>query len=186
MRDADRPVGAAPAQPASTVQRRRWAHVLDLCEVSEQDLALLADAVPVAELCAVVARRLRDHLLAYPELAGLVRGGRGFELKLRSYVESCFSGQLDEQRPGRLLRIAEAHDRVGVPLTCFIGATLQIDALVIAALVEHHHQQPVLLQRLLIAWRRLFTADVAMVAQSFVELRDRTTSMVVQAAGFED
>ena len=67
--------------------------------------------------------------------------------------------------------IGVVHDRVDVPLMSYIGATLQIDRYVYPALVSRFHDDPVALCKALMAYRKMLTADVAIIVQTFIDSR---------------
>jgi methyl-accepting chemotaxis protein len=70
------------------------------------------------------------------------------------------------------------HDRIDLPLQSYIGATLRIDRIVIPALIERLHHDPIVLGKAIMAYRKLLTVDVATVTQTFIDARDKTQMLV--------
>ena len=77
-----------------------------------------------------------------------------------------------------VIKIGVVHDRIDLPLQSYIGATLRIDRIVIPALIESFHHDPILLGKAIMAYRKLLTADVAAVTQTFIDARDKTQMLV--------
>lgn len=118
----------------------------------------------------------------YPELHELIDSTvtvAQFKQRLASYVESLFAGSFDDDRVEALTLIGSAHDRVGLPLATFLGATLQIDRVIIEALVAHYGSDCDQLTRAMIAYRKLATCDVAIIAQTFIDAREPTTEAAI-------
>ncbi len=172
---------------AITVTSRRWRWLLSFCDLSERDLALLVDAAPLKELSAAVAASFYEHVLRYPELRAVIESATTVERlrdKLQGYYCSIFSGRYDDDRVADVVRIGTTHDRIGVPLMCYLGATLRIDQVVIPALVARYENDLPKLTSALLAYRRLSMCDLAIVTQTFGDARQHTTEGVVAQVGF--
>ncbi len=61
---------------------------------------------------------------------------------------------------------------------CYIGATLRFDRIVIPWLVERFQDDPVTMAKAILAYRKLFTADISTVTQTFIDARDKTAMLV--------
>jgi heme-based aerotactic transducer len=174
---SDIDTGGAPVR----VSQKRWSDLLGFCLLHEEDLALLRDAAPIAELAGEVARSFYDHILQQPELRGIIERNTTLDrlqATLERYFRSFFSGRVDDARVDGVLRIGVVHDRIDLPLMSYIGATLRIDRVVIPALVTRYQHDPVKLAKAIMAYRKLFTADVATVTQTFIDARDKTAMLV--------
>lgn len=147
---------------------------------------MLEEVPDVDRLAQTVARAFYDHVLRYPELGALIqRISTVDQLRhlLSEYVTSLFSGRFDDRRLADVVRIGKVHDRIGLPLTSYLGATAVIDGVVVSGLVERYARDSQRLSRVLTAWRRLFTADIAIVTQTFIDAREHTTTTLVTASG---
>lgn len=183
MADNDAPDAEATTEPALTVTERRWRWLIGFYGLTAEDLELLAEAAPLVRLDNEVANSFYEHVLAYPELSELIRSTTTIDrlrCRLKQYFRSLFVGRFDDARVEELARIARAHDRIGLPFTTYLGATLRIDRVMIPALVERYKHDPALLSRALMAYRKLSTSDLAIVAQTFWDTRATTTAALVQ------
>ena len=159
----------------------RWSKLLQFCLINDEDLALLADAAPLAELASAVADSFYEHILGQPELRPIIEGTTSvnrLRTTLERYFRTFFSGRIDDARTGNVLRIGLVHDRIDLPLQSYIGATLRIDRVVIPALISRYQHDPATLGKAIMAYRKLFTFDVATVAQTFIDGRDKTAMLV--------
>lgn len=185
------PGGESARRGQIQLSTRRWAWLLDLCGLSEDDLELLASvfsADEIAELSAAIGAAFNERVLAYPELQALIESTTTVERlegRLRSYVGTYFADSFDDDRVDSLVRIANAHDRVGVPMIYYIGALMAVDEVVIPALVERCRDRPEILSRVLIAYRRLCTCDLGIVLQTFAEELEPTTSSRIARLGLD-
>ena len=87
------------------------------------------------------------------------------------YLSSAFDGMFTDDRIKDSTHIGVVHDRVDVPLMSYIAATLQINRCVYPALVSRFHDDPVALCKALMAYRKMLTADVAIIVQTFIDSR---------------
>jgi heam-based aerotactic trancducer len=189
-RDAEQPTCAPPATtdgsqvdpthvdstgPAVTLSEQRWTSLLALCMIREDDLEVLKGVEEViTPIAAAVAEAFYDSILKDPELRRIIETTTSVE-RLRSsmeyYLTSAFDGMFTDNRIKDSTHIGVVHDRVDVPLMSYIGATLQIDRYVYPALVSRFHEDPVSLCKALMAYRKMLTADVAIIVQTFIDSR---------------
>jgi heme-based aerotactic transducer len=88
-----------------------------------------------------------DHILNEPELSAIIDRESTIDRlrgSLTRYVETFFSGRFDDRRMDGVIKIGVVHDRIDLPLQSYIGATLRIDRIVIPALIESFHHDPIL------------------------------------------
>ena len=159
----------------------RWSRLLQFCLINDEDLTLLADAAPLAELASAVADSFYEHILGQPDLRQIIEHNTSLDrlrATLERYFRTFFTGRVDDARTDGVLRIGLVHDRIGLPLQSYIGATLRIDRVVIPALISRYQHDPVTLGKAIMAYRKLFTSDVATVVQTFIDARDKTAMLV--------
>lgn len=164
----------------------RWGDLYAFCLIRDEDLALLKQEDWLADLAGQAAASFYDHILKRPELRTIIEANSTIERlrqTLESYFRTFFQGKVDDRRVAAVVRIGEVHDRIDLPLMSYIGATLLIDRVVIPALIERHQDDPVLLGKAILAYRKLFTADIAMVTQTFIDARDKTALLVERMEG---
>lgn len=187
----------APAVPlrvdteGATVRlgEERWDALLRFVLLNEGDLERLAEAGDIVALADEVERSFYGHVLEHPELRALIERHSSVERlgkTLRRYFASQFTGTFDRERLDAVLRIGVVHDRIDLPIMTFIGAVLRIDRVVIPWLVERYAGEPETLVQALMAYRKISTADVAMVTQVFIDERDRTVDLVAQLGSQAD
>ncbi len=163
------------------VGQERWAKLLEFCLIRDEDLALLADAAPLADAAGDVATSFYDHILQQPELRAVIEGNSTIPrltATLERYFRSFFTGTIDDARVDGVVKIGVVHDRIDLPLMSYIGATLRIDRVVIPALISRYGDDPILLGKTIMAYRKLFTADIATVVQTFIDARDQTAMLI--------
>jgi heme-based aerotactic transducer len=163
------------------VGQERWSKLLEFCLIRDEDLAVLREAAPLAQLSGEVAKSFYDHILQQPELRAIIEANStldGLQATLERYFRTFFTGRIDDARVDGVLRIGVVHDRIDLPLMSYIGATLRIDRVVIPALIERFQDDPVKLGKAIMAYRKVFTADVATVVQTFIDARDKTAMLV--------
>jgi heme-based aerotactic transducer len=163
------------------VSQERWSKLLEFCLIRDEDLALLADAAPLADLAGEVAKSFYEHILEQPELRDIIEKNTSINrltATLERYFRTFFTGRVDDTRVEGVLKIGVVHDRIDLPLFSYIGATLRIDRVVIPALIDRYQHDPVTLGKAIMAYRKLFTADVATVVQTFIDARDKTAMLV--------
>src|SRR5207244_2662252 len=135
---------------------KRWSDLLEFCLIHEEDLELLRDAAPIADLSKEVVRSFYDHILQDANLRSIIEKNTTIDrlqATLERYFRSFFSGKIDDARVDGVLRIGVVHDRIDLPLMSYIGATLRIDRVVIPALVTRYQDDPVKLARAIMAYR---------------------------------
>ena len=167
--------------PLVHVSQNRWSELLEFCQVSEEDLRLLADAAPLADLAPDVTRSFYEHILRQPALKKVIEKNTTLDRlssTLERYYRTFFSGRVDNARVEGVVRIGAAHDRIDLPLMSYIGASLRIDRVVIPALITRYQDDPVKLAKTIMAYRKLSTADIATVTQVFLDRRDKTSLLV--------
>ena len=157
------------------VTEDRWSDLLALCMIREDDLELLNGVEEViTPIASEVAAAFYKHVMEYPELRQIITSTTSvqrLEGSMKYYLESAFDGKFTDLRIEDSKRIGMVHDRVDLPLMAYIGATLQIDRYVYPALVNRFHNDPVALCRALMAYRKMLTADVAIIVQTFIDSR---------------
>ena len=159
----------------------RWRRLLQFVLLNQDDLAILASVPGTAAMADDVAQSFYDHILGERELREIIDANTTLDRlrgSLTRYVASFFAGDFDDRRIDGVVRIGIVHDRIDLPLQSYIGATLRIDRIVIPALIETFHHDPVLLGQALMAYRKLLTADVATVTQTFIDSRDKTQMLI--------
>jgi heme-based aerotactic transducer len=153
----------------------RWSDLLALCMLREDDLERLHDVEEViTPLAPDVAASFYEQILKQPELRRIIESHTSVERlqsSLQYYLESSFDGKFTDLRIEASQRIGMVHDRVDVPLMAYIAATLRIDRFVYPALVSRFADDPVGLCRALMAYRKMMTADVAIIVQTFIDSR---------------
>jgi heam-based aerotactic trancducer len=163
------------AGPTLTLSEQRWTSLLALCMIRQADLEVLKGVEEViTPIAATVAEAFYDSVLMDPELRRIVETTSSVE-RLRTsmeyYLTSAFDGMFTDNRIKDATHIGVVHDRVDVPLMSYIGATLQIDRYVYPALVGRFQDDPVSLCKALMAYRKMLTADVAIIVQAFIDSR---------------
>ena len=111
------------------VSHERWAKLLEFCKVTEEDVALLADAREIAALGEEVAASFYDHILEQPELRAIIEKNTTMErlsATLKRYFATFFSGKIDDARLQGVLRIGEVHDRIDLPLMSYIATSTNL------------------------------------------------------------
>ena len=161
----------------------RWAALLAFCDLTTADLDTLARHAEFAELGPAVADSFFEHVLAQPDLRAIIDAHSSVE-RLRTmfigYYGSFWTGRFDDERLESVIRIGEAHDRIGLPLMSFQAAVLRIDRVLLPAMVASLSEDPQELSATVDAYQRLFTADLANVAQTFIDARDKTKLLLAQ------
>ena len=161
--------------PPVTLSEQRWSSLLALCMIREDDLEVLKGVEEViTPIAATVAEAFYESILEDPELRRIIETTTTVERLRESmeyYLTSAFDGMFTDNRIKDSTHIGVVHDRVDVPLMSYIGATLQIDRYVYPALVSRFHDDPVSLCRALMAYRKMLTADVAIIVQTFIDSR---------------
>ncbi len=160
---------------ALSLSEQRWTSLLTLCMIREDDLEVLKGVEEViTPIAATVATAFYDSILKDPELRRIIETTTSVERLRKSmeyYLTSAFDGMFTDNRIKDSTHIGVVHDRVDVPLMSYIGATLQIDRYVYPALVSRFHHDPVALCKALMAYRKMLTADVAIIVQTFIDSR---------------
>ena len=154
--------------------------VVGFCDINSEDLELLAEA-DLGDLADAVATNFYDRILREPALREIIERHSSVErlrVTLKRYFQSLFSGVYDDDTANGRIRIGVVHDRIDLPIGAYLGAYLRIDEVVISELVKRYADDPARLYKLLMAYRRVSQADMALVAQSFVDKRDKTEQMV--------
>jgi hypothetical protein len=161
--------------PALTLSEQRWTNLLALCMIREDDLDVLKGVEEVIRpIAATVAEAFYENILKDPELRRIVETTTSVPRLRKSmeyYLASAFDGMFTDNRIKDSTHIGVVHDRVDVPLMSYIAATLQIDRYVYPALVSRFHDDPVSLCKALMAYRKMLTADVAIIVQTFIDSR---------------
>jgi heam-based aerotactic trancducer len=169
------PAAVDSTGPLVRVTEDRWSDLLALCMIREDDLEVLNGVEEViTPIAAEVAAAFYEHVLKYPELRKIIESTTSvqrLEGTMKYYLESAFDGMFTDRRIEDSKRIGMVHDRVDLPLMSYIGATLQIDRYVYPALVSRFSDDPVALCRALMAYRKMLTADVAIIVQTFIDSR---------------
>ena len=159
----------------------RWRRLLAFVLLNQEDLDILAGAGQVAAKVDEVAESFYEHILGEADLRALIERESTIErlrASLTRYVQTFFDGRFDDRRMEGVIRIGVVHDRIDLPLQSYIGATLRIDRIIIPALIESFHHDPIMLGKAIMAYRKLLTADVAAVTQTFIDARDKTQMLV--------
>ncbi len=143
--------------------------------IREDDLEVLKGVEEViTPIAATVAEAFYDSVLKDPELRRIIETTTSVQRLRKSmeyYLTSAFDGMFTDDRIKDSTHIGVVHDRVDVPLMSYIGATLQIDRYVYPALISRFHDDPVALCKALMAYRKMLTADVAIIVQTFIDSR---------------
>jgi hypothetical protein len=164
------------------ISDKRWSDLAKFCLLRDEDFALLADAAPLAELADIVATSFYDHILAHAELKAVIERNSSIDrlrATLARYFKSLFSGRLDDDRVEGIVKVGVVHDRIELPLNAYLGAGLRIDRVVIPALINRYGSEPETLAKAIMAYRKLFTFDVATVTETFIHSREGTTNLVI-------
>jgi heme-based aerotactic transducer len=160
---------------ALTLDEQRWTNLLALCMIREDDLEVLKGVEEViTPIATTVAAEFYENILADPELRRIVETNTTVERLRKSmeyYLTSAFDGMFTDNRIKDSTHIGLVHDRVDVPLMSYIAATLQIDRHVYPALVSRFRDDRVALCKALMAYRKMLTADVAIIVQTFIDSR---------------
>jgi heme-based aerotactic transducer len=143
--------------------------------IREDDLEVLKGVEEViTPIAKTVAEAFYDSILKDPDLRQIIETTTTVERLRQSmeyYLTSAFDGMFTDNRIKDSTHIGVVHDRVDVPLMSYIAATLQIDRYVYPALVSRFHNDPVALCKALMAYRKMLTADVAIIVQTFIDSR---------------
>ncbi|MDO8209487.1 globin-coupled sensor protein [Conexibacter sp. CPCC 206217] len=182
------PLAALTAAPATSgapleVGDPRWNDLLAFCLLNRTDLRLLADSQPPAALIEGLPDSFYAHVLAQPELRAIIKQHSSIERlaqTLKQYFRGLWSGEYGAARVQQIVRIGVVHDTIDLPIGAFIGAVLRLDGIAIPWLVQRHADDPQQLVQALMAYRKLTTADVAVVTQTFIDARDHTVALVQQ------
>jgi heme-based aerotactic transducer len=167
--------------PSVRVSDPRWAKLAEFCTLTEEDIALLAECSSLGDLAEEVTTSFYDHILADPELRNIVDShstASRLSATLQRYYRSFFAGRYDDERLKGVLKIGGVHDRINLPLMSYIGATLRVDRVVVPAIVSELSHDPAKLAKSIMAYRKLFTVDVATVTQTFMDARDKTEMLI--------
>ena len=161
--------------PLVQVSEQRWSDLLALCMIREDDLQVLQGVEEVvAPRAAQAATSFYEHILAQPELRQIIEANTTVDRlqhSLEYYLQSAFDGKFTDRRIEDSKRIGVVHDRIDLPVMSYIAATLRIDRIVYPALVSRFQDDPVGLCRALMAYRKMLTADVAIIVQTFIDTR---------------
>jgi heme-based aerotactic transducer len=161
----------------------RWNELLAFCQLNRSDLRLLADAAPPDAVARTVPDVFYRHVLAQPELREIIERNSSVERLARTlerYFRGLWSGEYGPERLAQILRIGLVHDRINLPIGAFIGAVVRLDRVAMPFLVERFGDDPGRLAQTLLAYRKLTTADVAIITQTFIDARDHTVKLVSQ------
>jgi uncharacterized protein YoxC len=169
------PAAVDSTGPLVAVTEQRWSDLLALCMIREDDLEVLRGVEEVvAPRASQAATSFYDHILKQPELRQIIESHTTVERlqgSLEYYLRSAFDGKFTDRRIEDSKRIGIVHDRIDLPLMSYIAATLRIDRIVYPALVSRFRDDPVTLCRALMAYRKMLTADVAIIVQTFIDTR---------------
>jgi heme-based aerotactic transducer len=130
-----------------------------------------------------VAEHFYASVLQQPELREIITRNSSIErlrATLINYVHTLFAGRYDDQIADGRKRIGEVHDRIDLPLGAYLGAFLEIDEAVVRSFAEAAGDDPQAFTELVIAWRRVSQTDQALVAQSFIDVRDTRLQAVLE------
>jgi heam-based aerotactic trancducer len=145
---------------AAAVPIPRPVHIsVPSASLSAEDLSVLADAAPLAELADEVAPANAPYDVRTP---------------FTRWFRSLFSGRDDDDRLTEILAVP-------LPLSAFLAATVDIDRHVIPALVTRYQSEPARLAKALAAYRKLIGADIARIAESCAA--SRAEPLMVQRMG---
>ncbi len=160
----------------------RYRRLTEYTGLGAAEVALLHDLRPELHLPVdEVVAAFYDRVLAQPELRAIIEQHSTIERlrgTLARHVESMFSGHFDDAVAADRERIGRVHDRIDLPLGAYLGAFVEIEGLVIRALVDAMHEDPAALTAAIMAWRRVAQTDMALVAQSFTDAREDRLSQV--------
>jgi heme-based aerotactic transducer len=162
---------------------QRWRELLEFCEIREQDLEILKSVDTLNASARNVSDAFFGHILEQPGLRAIVEQHASVDRlrdTLERYFKTLFTGRVTDERLEGVVRIGQVHDRIDLPIMSFIGATLQIDRVVIPALIDLFKDDPVALGQAIMAYRKLATCDVAIVVQTFIDSRDQTVMLVAR------
>lgn len=165
------------------VQDPDVAELMSFYTLDSADLALLDDAGSIAALKDEVAKSFYDHVLRYPDLKAIIDRHSSVDrlrATLQGYFASFFTGVVDDARVAAVKRIGTVHDRIGLPLQAYLGATLRLDRVVVQALVKRYGDDAEMLERTLMAYRKLLMCDIALVTQTFLDSRDGALAVVIE------
>jgi heme-based aerotactic transducer len=119
--------------------------------LTAEDLSILADAAPLAELADAIAP---------------AHAGYDVRTAFTRWFRSLFSGRADEDRLTEMVAL-------GLDLPGFLTTTVDIDRQVIPTLVTRYQSEPVRLAKALTAYRKLIGADTALIAASCASADDQ-------------
>ena len=175
VRPAIVPADVDSSGPLVQVTEQRWSDLLALCMIREDDLEVLQGVEEaITPRASEAAASFYEHILLQPELREIIESNTTVERlqgSLEYYLKSAFDGKFTDRRIADSQRIGLVHDRIDLPLMSYIAATLRIDRIVYPALVSRFHDDPAALCRALMAYRKMLTADVAIIVQTFIDSR---------------
>ena len=131
-----------------------------------------------------IAESFYDHVLRQPDLRDIIERNSSVD-RLRAtliqYVGTLFAGRYDDGIAEGRAQIGLVHDRIRLPLGAYLGAFVQIDAVVVRTLCDTMGHDPQALADALLAWRRVTQTDQAIVAQSFIDARDERLASLMES-----
>jgi hypothetical protein len=151
------------------------------CALTDDDLEILERIALPVDRRSQATDAVMQHLAGYPELRALVESNTtmsALRASVHDYVDSLFSGWFDDERLDGLLRIGVAHDRIGLPFTVYLGASLALGTAIVPGMLTQLQSRPELLEATIRAYMRLIACDFGIVAQTTLEVRDRITQEV--------
>ena len=151
-----------------------WAAIVAMCDLNDEDLAILA-ANDLSADGDAVAENFYGRVLQEPNLKRIIESNSNIDrltATLKRYWSSMFSGRYDDETVKGREHIGVVHDRIELPLGAYLGAYLKIDEVVFARLVEAHRDDPETLFKALVAYRRAAQTDMSIVVQSFLNRRE--------------
>jgi heme-based aerotactic transducer len=187
-RPAAEVVPAFDGQPVDTtgptphVSDSRTEELLKFCGMTEADLQLLAASASLASRAPDVTDSFYGRINQFAELREIIEHNSStsrLDETLQRYFRSVVSGEMSDERMEGIKRIGAVHDRIDLPIMSFIGAVLNIDRVVIPHLVAEYQHDPETLVKAIMAYRKVVTADVAIVTNSFIDARDATVAELV-------
>jgi len=164
------------------VSEQRWSDLLAFVLLNQEDLELLRQVGDVSEIAQEVKKSFYDHILEQRELRDIIERNSTVDRlgqTLVRYFSTIFTGRYDDDRLQAVLRIGVVHDRIDLPVMSFIGAVLRIDRVVLPWLAGRI-SDPERLIRTTMAYRKVVSADIAIVTQVFIDARDKTVELVAQ------
>ena len=139
-RSTDVPAGPPLLRELTGLDAEQQAERLAYFDIGPADRQMLRDLAPLAQRTVDdVVSGFYQHLLRFPELAGLLRAepGRLERLKemQRAYFLDLTEGRFDDQYFETRLRVGDAHQRVGLRPPWYLGAFAVYLRLAMRALV---------------------------------------------------